>query len=75
MSSHRPSFYFGAGNVANGGPAGGPALRKENRMRKGWTAFDVWQDRVRRAAEAARLAQVEAQLSPVPLPRSLESRL
>jgi len=48
------TFHFGAGNVANGGPAGGPAVRRESRLRKGWTAFDVWQDRVRRAAEAAR---------------------
>lgn len=63
MSSPTPTFYFGAGNVANGGPAGGPAVRKENRIRKGWTAFDVWQDRVRRAAEAARLTHVEAQLT------------
>jgi hypothetical protein len=54
MSMAKPTFYFGAGNVANGGPAGGPAVRKESRLRKGWTAFDVWQDRVRRAAEAAR---------------------
>jgi hypothetical protein len=30
-------------------------------MRKGWTAFDVWQDRVRRAAEAVRVQHVEAQ--------------
>jgi hypothetical protein len=54
MSIAKSSFYFGAGNVANGGPVGGPALRKEFHMRKGWTFFDVWQDRVRRAAEAAR---------------------
>jgi hypothetical protein len=54
MSIAKPGFYFGAGNMANGGPAGGPSVRKESRSRKGWTAFDVWQDRVRRAAEAAR---------------------
>ena len=54
MSTTRPSFHFGAGNLANGGATGGPAVRRESRMRKGWTAFDVWQDRVRRAAEAAR---------------------
>jgi hypothetical protein len=60
MFSAKPAFYFGAGNVANGGPAG-PSLRRESRIRKGWTVFDVWQDRVRRAAEAARLAPVEAQ--------------
>ena len=65
MSTLSPAFYFGAGNVANGGPAGGPALRKESRIRKGWTAFDVWQDRVRRAAEAARLAHVEPQFTEV----------
>jgi hypothetical protein len=58
MSIAKPAFYFGAGNVANGGPAG-PSLRRESRVRKGWTVFDVWQDRVRRAAEAARLAHVE----------------
>jgi len=60
MSIAKPTFYFGAGNVANGGPAG-PSLRRESRIRKGWTVFDVWQDRVRRAAEAARLAHVETQ--------------
>jgi hypothetical protein len=60
MSSAKPAFYFGAGNVANGGPAS-PSLRRESRIRKGWTVFDVWQDRVRRAAEAARLARVETQ--------------
>ena len=54
MSIAKPAFFFGAGNVANGGPAG-PYVRKEARMRKGWTAFDVWQDRVRRAAEAVRV--------------------
>jgi hypothetical protein len=57
MSIVKPTFYFGAGNVANGGPS----LRRESRIRKGWTVFDVWQDRVRRAAEAARLAHVETQ--------------
>jgi hypothetical protein len=60
MFSAKPAFYFGAGNVANGGPAG-PSLRREARIRKGWTVFDVWQDRVRRAAEAARLAPLETQ--------------
>jgi hypothetical protein len=60
MSIAKPAFYFGAGNVANGGAAG-PSLRRESRVRKGWTVFDVWQDRVRRAAEAARLAHVETQ--------------
>jgi hypothetical protein len=59
MSIAKPTFYFGAGNVANG-EAAGPSLRRESRIRKGWTVFDVWQDRVRRAAEAARLAPVEA---------------
>ncbi len=59
MSIAKPVFYFGAGNTANGGPAG-PSMRKESRIRKGWTTFDVWQDRVRRAAEAARLPQIEA---------------
>lgn len=54
MSSLKPSFHFGAGNLANGGAAGGPSLRREARIRKGWTFFDVWQDRVRRAAESAR---------------------
>jgi hypothetical protein len=54
MSIAKPGFYFGSGNVANGGSVGGPALRKESRIRRGWTFFDVWQDRVRRAAEAAR---------------------
>lgn len=54
MSMANPSFHFGAGNVANGGPSGGPMLRRESRLRKGWTAFDVWQDRVRRAAEAVK---------------------
>ena len=62
MSIAKPSFYFGAGNVANGGPAG-PSLRKEARIRKGWTVFDVWQDRVRRAAEAARLPHVETHVA------------
>ena len=62
MSIAKPSFYFGAGNVANGGPAG-PSLRKEARIRKGWTVFDVWQDRVRRAAEAARLPPVETHVA------------
>ena len=47
MSIAKPAFYFGAGNVANGGPAG-PSLRRESRIRKGWTVFDVWQDRVDR---------------------------
>ena len=55
ISIAKPSFHFGAGNLANGGPVGGPALRKESRVRKGWTFFDVWQDRVRRAAEAAKV--------------------
>jgi hypothetical protein len=54
MSTVKPSFHFGAGNLANGGTAGGPTVRRESRIRKGWTFFDVWQDRVRRAAEAAR---------------------
>lgn len=54
MSIAKPGFYFGAGNVANGGPVGGPSVRRESRLRKGWTAFDVWQDRVRRAAQADR---------------------
>ena len=54
MSTAKPTFHFGAGNLANGGPAGGPSVRREARMRKGWTWFDAWQDRVRRAAEAAR---------------------
>jgi hypothetical protein len=54
MSSPKPSFHFGAGNLANGGAAGGPSVRRETRMRKGWTFFDVWQDRVRSAAAAAR---------------------
>jgi hypothetical protein len=58
MFSAKPTFYFGAGNVANGGPAG-PSLRRETRIRKGWTVFDVWQDRVRRAAEAARLTPLQ----------------
>jgi hypothetical protein len=58
MSIAKPVFYFGAGNVANGGPSG-PSVRRESRIRKGWTAFDVWQDRVRRAAEAARLPHIE----------------
>jgi hypothetical protein len=62
MSIAKPAFYFGAGNVANGGSAG-PSVRKESRMRKGWTAFDVWQDRVRRAAEAARRAQAESHIA------------
>lgn len=61
MSIAKPIFYFGAGNVANGGPAGPYVRSKESRIRKGWTAFDVWQDRVRRAAEAARLPHLEAQ--------------
>ena len=60
MSIAKPVFYFGAGNVANGGPTG-LSLRRESRIRKGWTFFDVWQDRVRRAAEAARLASAETQ--------------
>jgi hypothetical protein len=58
MSMSKPAFFFGAGNIANGGPVG-PSIRKESRIRKGWTTFDVWQDRVRRAAEAARLPQIE----------------
>jgi hypothetical protein len=58
MSIAKPAFFFGAGNVANGGPAG-PYVRKEARIRKGWTAFDVWQDRVRRAAEAVRVQPLE----------------
>ncbi len=58
MSIAKPAFYFGAGNTANGGPSG-PSMRREARVRKGWTTFDVWQDRVRRAAEAARLPQIE----------------
>jgi hypothetical protein len=60
MSIAKPTFHFGAGNLANGGPAG-PYIRKEARIRKGWTAFDVWQDRVRRAAEAGRAAHLEPQ--------------
>jgi hypothetical protein len=60
MSIAKPAFYFGAGNIANGGPTG-PYVRKEARIRKGWTAFDVWQDRVRRAAEAVRVAHLEPQ--------------
>jgi hypothetical protein len=60
MSIAKPVFYFGAGNIANGGPAG-PSMRRETRIRKGWTAFDVWQDRVRRAAEAVRLSHVKTQ--------------
>jgi|HubBroStandDraft_5_1064220.scaffolds.fasta_scaffold3003936_1 hypothetical protein len=60
MSIAKPTFHFGAGNVANGGPSG-PYVRKEARIRKGWTAFDVWQDRVRRAAEAVRVAHLEPQ--------------
>ena len=60
MSIAKPAFFFGAGNVANGGPAG-PYVRKEARLRKGWTAFDVWQDRVRRAAEAVRVQHLETQ--------------
>jgi hypothetical protein len=52
MSIAKPIFHFGAGNVANGGPAGPYVRSKESRIRKGRTAFDVWQDRVRRAAEA-----------------------
>ncbi len=38
---------------------GGPAVRKESRVRKGWNAFDVWQDRIRRAADTARDAQLQ----------------
>jgi hypothetical protein len=60
MSIAKPMFYFGAGNVANGGPSG-PYVRREARLRKGWTAFDVWQDRVRRAAEAVRVPHLETQ--------------
>jgi hypothetical protein len=30
-------------------------MRKESLPRKGWNAFDVWQDRVRRAARSAGL--------------------
>ena len=60
MSIAKPAFYFGSGNVANGGPAG-PYVRKEARIRKGWTAFDVWQDRVRRAAESVRVQHLETQ--------------
>jgi hypothetical protein len=60
MSSAKPAFYFGSGNVANGGPSG-PYVRKEARIRKGWTAFDVWQDRVRRAADAVRVVHLETQ--------------
>jgi hypothetical protein len=37
----------------------GPASRKESLTRKGWNAFDVWQERVRRAAEGARSAHLE----------------
>jgi hypothetical protein len=66
MSIAKPAFYFGAGNVANGGPSG-PSMRRESRSRKGWTAFDVWQDRVRRAAEAARSRDV-ATHNPGPSP-------
>ena len=40
MSIAKPAFFFGAGNVANGGPAG-PYVRKEARIRKGWTAFNA----------------------------------
>jgi hypothetical protein len=54
MSIPQPSFHFGAGNLANGGTAGGLSVRREARIRKGWTFFDVWQERVRRAAESAR---------------------
>jgi hypothetical protein len=39
--------------------SGGPTSRKESLTRKGWNAFDVWQERVRRAAEAARSAHLE----------------
>ncbi len=60
MSIAKPTFHFGSGNVANGGPAG-PYVRKEARIRKGWTAFDVWQDRVRRAAEAVSVKHLETQ--------------
>jgi hypothetical protein len=60
MSIAKPNFFFGAGNVANGGPSG-PYIRKEARARKGWTAFDVWQDRVRRAAEAVGVTHLETQ--------------
>lgn len=60
MSTAKPTFHFGAGNLANGGPAGGPSVRREARMRKGWTWFDVWQDRVRRAASRTESAHTVA---------------
>jgi hypothetical protein len=40
------------------------SMRKESLTRKGWNAFDVWQDRVRRAAEAARSAGLEGRPGP-----------
>lgn len=58
MSTLTPTAPLaGSHSLANGTLA----TRKESRVRKGWNAFDVWQDRVRRAAaEAARSAQLDA---------------
>ncbi len=45
----------------------GGSARNEPPVRKGWNAFDVWQDRVRRAAEGARSAQ-QASVGPTAQP-------